>query len=81
MFKKESDFIVENRIKELREKNGESQAELGFAIGTSRQTIINMENHRTEIAVKTGFKIAKHYGCDINYLFIPKHNIEQFAQQ
>jgi putative transcriptional regulator len=61
---------ITNRVKELRELNGQiSQAALGEAVGVTRQTIIAIEQGRYSPSLETGFRIARRFGVGIEDVF------------
>lgn len=61
----------ENRVRELRERNnGITQAELGQAIGVTRQTIIAIEQGRYSPSLESAFRIARHFGVGIEDVFL-----------
>ena len=57
-------MILKNNLKEVRQKNGLTQEELGNYVGVSRQTIISIERYRykptLELAMKNSSKKLKH---------------------
>jgi putative transcriptional regulator len=59
-----------NRVRELREKHGAiTQAELGQAIGVTRQTIIAIEQGRYSPSLESAFKIARVFGVGVEDVF------------
>ncbi len=60
---------MKNRIIELRKTKKETQEELAFAVGVTRQTIISLENGRYIASLPLAFKIAKHFGTAIENIF------------
>jgi putative transcriptional regulator len=63
---------VKNRVRELREQRGLSQAEFGEKIGVSRQTVYAIEVGKYDPSLPLAFKIAKQFGCRIEDIFDPK---------
>ena len=60
-----------NRVRELRESQGPmSQAELGRAIGVTRQTVIAIEQNRYSPSLETAFRIARHFGVGVEEVFV-----------
>ncbi|MFB6155007.1 MAG: helix-turn-helix transcriptional regulator [Haloferacaceae archaeon] len=62
---------MENRLPELREKRGESQADLAEAVGVTRQTINAIERERYDPSLELAFELAAHFGVRIEDLFDP----------
>jgi putative transcriptional regulator len=60
---------LKNKIAELRKMNKETQEELAFAVGVTRQTIISLENCKYVASLRLAFKIAKHFGTTIENIF------------
>ena len=61
---------VTNRIRALRFENNEmSQAELGRAIGVTRQTIMAIELGRYSPTLEMAFQIAKVFGRPLEEVF------------
>ena len=61
--------IVKNRVKELREQAGLSQAELGTAVGVSRQTINSIERGRYLPSLPLAFLLARFFDAAIEEVF------------
>ena len=66
--KDESFSEVVKRIKKLREVNNESQEELAKAVNTTKYTIANIEQGKTNLALETAMLIARHYNVSIDYI-------------
>jgi putative transcriptional regulator len=61
---------ISNHVRELREQHGSmTQAELGDAIGVTRQTIIAIEQGRYSPSLESAFRIAKAFGVGIEDVF------------
>jgi putative transcriptional regulator len=61
---------ITNRVRELREAHGNvTQAELGEAIGVTRQTIIAIEQDRYSPSLESAFRIARHFNVGIEDVF------------
>jgi putative transcriptional regulator len=61
---------IANCIKALREAHGQmSQAELGLAVGVTRQTIIAIEQGRYSPSLETSFRIARRFGVALQDVF------------
>jgi len=61
---------LKNTIAELRKTRKETQEELAFAVGVTRQTIISLENGKYTASLPLAFKIAKHFGTTIECIFM-----------
>ncbi|MEO0424272.1 MAG: helix-turn-helix transcriptional regulator [Pseudomonadota bacterium] len=61
---------LRNRVKELRElRGGMSQAELGDAIGVTRQTIAAIEKSRYSPSLESAFRIARLFEVGVEEVF------------
>jgi putative transcriptional regulator len=61
---------IANRIRELREQHGGmTQAQLGDAIGVTRQTIIAIEQARYSPSLESAFRIARVFGVGVEDVF------------
>lgn len=61
---------ITNRVRELRERHGSmTQAELGEAIGVTRQTIIAIEQRRYSPSLESAFRIARVFGLGVDDVF------------
>jgi putative transcriptional regulator len=61
---------ISNRIKMLREAHaGMTQAELGEAIGVTRQTVIAMEQGRYSPSLESAFRISRLFGVTVEDVF------------
>jgi putative transcriptional regulator len=61
---------IANRVRELRERHGGmTQAELGDAIGVTRQTIIAIEQRRYSPSLESAFRIARVFGLSLDDVF------------
>lgn len=58
-----------NRVRELRERGGMTQAALGEAIGVTRQTIIAIEQARYSPSLESAFRIARVFGVGVEDVF------------
>ena len=67
---------MENRIEEIRRKTGIRQEELAKLLGVSRQTISLLERGRYNPSIFLAHKIAKHFGMQIEDVFIFDDNSE-----
>jgi len=60
---------LRNRVKELREKAGLTQKELGERVGVSRQAIIAVETDRFDPSLWLAHDLAKFFGISMEELF------------
>ena len=62
---------MKNDLPERREQRGLSQADLGEAVGVSRQTINAIERDRYDPSLELAFDLADEFGCSIEEIFEP----------
>lgn len=62
---------MRNDIKARRAELRWSQAELGKALGVSRQTVIAIENDKYDPSLPLAFRIAGVFGARIDEIFDP----------
>ena len=62
-------MILKNNLKEVRQKKGLTQEELGTNVGVSRQTIISIERYRYKPSLELAMKIAEKLNVKIEKLF------------
>ncbi|WP_225335717.1 helix-turn-helix transcriptional regulator [Halomicrobium urmianum] len=62
---------MKNRLPELRDRDGLSQADLAEAVGVTRQTINAIERDRYDPSLELAFALADHFDCSIEDLFDP----------
>ena len=62
-------MILKNNLKEVRQKKGFTQEELGNNVGVSRQTIISIERYRYKPTLELAMKIALRLNIKIEKLF------------
>lgn len=61
---------ISNRVRELRDQHGSmTQAELGDAIGVTRQTVIAIEQGRYSPSLESAFRIAQTFGVGLEDVF------------
>lgn len=60
---------MENELKVWRAKSDVTQAELGEAVGVSRQTINAIERGRYDPSLELAFKLAAFFDCEIEDIF------------
>ena len=63
---------MKNEVRERREAQGLSQADLAAAVGVSRQTINAIERDRYDPSIELAFELAAHFDCRIEDLFDPE---------
>lgn len=63
---------LENKVEYYRKELGETQEELAYALGVSRQTIISIEKGKYNPSIILAFKIATHFKRTIEEIFIYK---------
>jgi len=68
---------MKNRIKELRDKFGLTQEQLGKMVGTSRQAINAIEAEKYEPSIWLAYDIAKVFGCFIEEVFLFEESIRK----
>lgn len=61
---------MKNRIRELREKRGITQQELGEMIGISRQAINAIETEKFEPSIWIAYDLSKVFDCSIEDIFL-----------
>jgi putative transcriptional regulator len=62
--------ILENRLRELREKSALTQEDLAVMVGVSRQTIISLEKGKYNPSIFLAHALAKVFGLMIEEVFI-----------
>ena len=61
---------MENRLRELREKNGLTQEDLAIKAGVSRQTIISLEKGKYNPSIFLAHGLARIFNMTIEDVFI-----------
>jgi len=61
--------MLKNNLKEVRQKKGFTQEELGNSVDVSRQTIISIEGYRYKPTLELAMKISKKLNLKIEKLF------------
>lgn len=61
---------MKSRLRELREKRGWSQGELGDLLDVSRQTINAIETEKYDPSLPLAFKIARLFNLRIETIFL-----------
>ncbi|GAB3682597.1 helix-turn-helix transcriptional regulator [Salinarchaeum chitinilyticum] len=62
---------MNNDLRERRDAEGLSQAELAVAVDVTRQTINAIERERYDPSLELAFELADHFGCHIEDIFEP----------
>lgn len=62
---------MNNRLRELREREGLSQAELALRLDVSRQTVNALETGKYDPSLPLAFRIARLFDCRIEDVFLP----------
>lgn len=62
---------MNNRLRELRERQSWSQAELAQQLEVSRQTINALETGKYDPSLPLAFRIARLFACRIEDVFLP----------
>lgn len=61
---------VKNRIRELRERLGLTQEQLGELVGASRQAVNAIETEKFEPSIWLAYDLSNVFGCPIEELFL-----------
>ena len=62
---------MQNRLRELRVREGLSQGELALRLEVSRQTINALETGKYDPSLPLAFRIARLFGTRIEDVFLP----------
>jgi putative transcriptional regulator len=62
---------MNNRLRELREGQSWSQAELALRLEVSRQTVNALETGKYDPSLPLAFRIARLFACRIEDVFLP----------
>ena len=62
---------MQNRLRELREREGLSQGELALRLEVSRQTVNALETGKYDPSLPLAFRIARLFDCRIEDVFLP----------
>ena len=63
---------MNNRLRELRDERGWSQARLAEALAVSRQTVNVLETGKYDPSLPLAFRIARLFELSIEAIFIPE---------
>ncbi|MGI6550704.1 MAG: helix-turn-helix transcriptional regulator [Syntrophomonadales bacterium] len=61
---------MENRLRELRERESLTQEDLAARVGVSRQTIISLERGKYNPSLILAYKLARVFGLRIEDVFL-----------
>ncbi len=61
---------MKNRLPELREREGISQAELAEAVDVTRQTINSIERERYDPSLELAFELATYFDATVEDIFL-----------
>lgn len=73
--------MIINRISELRKEKKLTQDELANELNVSRQTIISLEDNKSNISLELAFKISKYFKKTIEQIFVEKDMINIFNKK
>ena len=65
---------MRNRVRDLRERHGWSQGELGERLAVSRQTINAIETGKYDPSLPLAFRLARLFGQRIEQIFVPEED-------
>lgn len=68
---------MKNKVEVFRKEKNETQEDLAFAVGVSRQTIISIEKGKYNPSIILAFKIAKHFQKKIEEVFIYEEDMHE----
>jgi putative transcriptional regulator len=60
---------VRNDVRQLRSDKGLSQADLGQALGVSRQTVNSIETGKWLPSLPLAMALARYFGCSVEEVF------------
>ena len=63
---------MDNRLRELRKRQGVTQDELASSVGVTRQTILALENGRYDASLRLAYKLSRYFGVTVEDLFFPE---------
>jgi putative transcriptional regulator len=70
---------MKNAVRDRREAEGLSQADLAAAVGVTRQTINAIERERYDPSLELAFKLAAHFDEPVEALFTPDFALDEEA--
>jgi putative transcriptional regulator len=62
-------YLVKNQVREMRSERSLSQAELGAALGVSRQTVSSIESGRYSPSLPLAFRLAHFSDTTVDEMF------------
>jgi putative transcriptional regulator len=65
---------VKSRVRDLREAQGWSQAQLGERLDVSRQTVNAIETGKYDPSLPLAFRIARLFDASIESIFLPEES-------
>lgn len=68
--KRVKDMPLKNQLKEFRKRAGINQAQMGEAVGVSRQTISLIERGDYSPSIVVALKIAKYFYVNVEEIFV-----------
>ncbi len=68
---------MKNRMRELRERLGITQEQLGVLVGTSRQAIHAIEAEKYEPSIWIAYSISKVFGLPIEEVFLFEESMKR----
>jgi putative transcriptional regulator len=71
---------MKNDIRERRDAEGISQADLAAAVEVTRQTINAIERERYDPSIELAFKLAAYFDCSVEDLFDPQLDGDSSAE-
>ena len=71
--------VLGARVRQLRERAGDSQGDLAGALGLSRTSVVNVEAGRQRPPLATVYRIARRYGVEVSALLPPLAEVDDGA--
>jgi putative transcriptional regulator len=62
---------MRNRLRELRARDGLTQADLAIALDVSRQTVNALESGKYDPSLPLAFRISRTFGLPLDEIFFP----------
>ena len=70
---------MSNRLRQLRRSHDLTQEQLAISIGTTRQTIIDIEKQKRNPSLELALKISNYFNINVNEIFF-SHKVTQGLQ-
>ena len=70
--------MIINKVSKLRKEKNITQGQLANELGVSRQTIISLEDNKSNISLYFAMKISKFFNKPIEQIFIEKDMFNNF---